>query len=98
MQGVGRADVLLYFKCPTIKQMRCPVNTYENLKTALRYAKFFSQVNLAQSQFPVSPKAHQAACGNGTSAFTASEHLGGLKPQQGSYALYDPFKIVSSCF
>ena len=28
MQGVGCADVLLYFKCPTTKQMRCPVNTY----------------------------------------------------------------------
>ena len=28
MQGVGRADVLLYFKCPTTKQMRCPVNAY----------------------------------------------------------------------
>jgi hypothetical protein len=29
MQGVGRADVLLYFKCPTTKQMRCPVNAYD---------------------------------------------------------------------
>jgi len=28
MQGVGRADVLLYFKRPTTKQMRCPVNAY----------------------------------------------------------------------
>ena len=28
MQGVGRADVLLYFKCPTTRQMRCPVNAY----------------------------------------------------------------------
>jgi hypothetical protein len=28
MQGVGRADVLLYFKCPTTKQMQCPVNVY----------------------------------------------------------------------
>jgi len=29
MQGVGRADVLLlYFKCPTTKQMWCPVNAY----------------------------------------------------------------------
>jgi hypothetical protein len=28
MQGVGRADDLLYFKCPTTKQMRCPVNAY----------------------------------------------------------------------
>jgi len=28
VQGVGRADVLLYFKCPTTKQMRCPVNAY----------------------------------------------------------------------
>jgi hypothetical protein len=28
MQGVGRTDVTLYFKCPTIKQMRCPVNAY----------------------------------------------------------------------
>jgi hypothetical protein len=28
MQGVGCADVLLYFKCPTTKQMRCPVNAY----------------------------------------------------------------------
>ncbi len=29
MQGVGCADVLLYFKCPTTKQMRCPVNAYQ---------------------------------------------------------------------
>ena len=29
MQGVGHADVHLYFKCPTTKQMRCPVNTYQ---------------------------------------------------------------------
>ena len=28
MQGVGRADVLLYFKGPTTRQMRCPVNAY----------------------------------------------------------------------
>ena len=28
MQGVGCADVLLYFKYPTTKQMRCPVNAY----------------------------------------------------------------------
>ena len=28
MQGVGCADVLLYFKRPTTKQMRCPVNAY----------------------------------------------------------------------
>ena len=28
MQGVGGADVLLYFKCPTTKQMRYPVNAY----------------------------------------------------------------------
>ena len=28
MQGVGCANVLLYFKCPTTKQMRCPVNAY----------------------------------------------------------------------
>jgi membrane protein insertase Oxa1/YidC/SpoIIIJ len=31
MQGVGRADVLFYFKCPTTKQMRCSVNPYQNL-------------------------------------------------------------------
>ena len=30
MQGVGHAGVLLYFKCPTTKQMRCPVNAYQN--------------------------------------------------------------------
>jgi hypothetical protein len=29
MQGVGCTDVLLYFKCPTTKQMRCPVNVYK---------------------------------------------------------------------
>ena len=29
VQGVGRADVLLYFKCPATKQMRCPVNAYK---------------------------------------------------------------------
>ena len=32
MQGVGCADVLLYFKCPTTKQMRCPVNAYKKSK------------------------------------------------------------------
>jgi hypothetical protein len=29
MQGVGRADDLLYFKSPTTTQMRCPANAYE---------------------------------------------------------------------
>jgi hypothetical protein len=29
MQDVGRADVLLYFKCPTTKKMRCHVNAYK---------------------------------------------------------------------
>jgi hypothetical protein len=29
MQGVGYADVLLYFECPTTKQMGCPVNAYD---------------------------------------------------------------------
>ena len=28
MQGVGRADDLLYFKRPRTQQMRCPVNAY----------------------------------------------------------------------
>jgi len=28
MQGIGRADILLYFKCPTTRQIRCPVNAY----------------------------------------------------------------------
>ena len=32
MQGVGCADVHLYFKCPTTKQMRCPVNAYVEFK------------------------------------------------------------------
>lgn len=61
----------------------------------LRYAKFFGQGNLARSKIHVCPIAHQAACRNGTFAFTASEHLGGLKPHQGSHAVYDSFKIVS---
>jgi hypothetical protein len=30
MQGVRRADVLLYFKWPTTKQMRYHVNAYKN--------------------------------------------------------------------
>ena len=29
MQVVGYANDLLYFKCPTTKQMRCLVNAYE---------------------------------------------------------------------
>jgi hypothetical protein len=29
MQGIGRADVLLYFKRPTTQQMRYPVNAYK---------------------------------------------------------------------
>jgi len=32
----GAADVLLYFKCPTTKQMRCPVNAYHVLITSLK--------------------------------------------------------------
>ena len=28
MQGLGRADDPLIVKCPTRKQMQCPVNTY----------------------------------------------------------------------
>jgi hypothetical protein len=35
MQGVGRADGLLYFKCPATKQMRCPVNAYLTFSSAL---------------------------------------------------------------
>jgi hypothetical protein len=31
MQGVGCADDLLYFKCPTTKQMPCPVNANESI-------------------------------------------------------------------
>jgi hypothetical protein len=34
MQGVGHAEALLYFKCPTTKQMRCPVNAYEKSSPA----------------------------------------------------------------
>jgi hypothetical protein len=30
MQGGGRADDLLYFKCPTTKQMRCLVRAYKS--------------------------------------------------------------------
>ena len=49
----------------------------------LQYAKYFGQGNLAQSQIPVCPKAHQAACLSGTFALTANEApLGGLKSQQ----------------
>jgi hypothetical protein len=39
MQGVGYADVLLYFKCPTIKQMRYPVNAYESLAKEWLYER-----------------------------------------------------------
>jgi hypothetical protein len=28
LQGFGHADVLLYFKYPLTRQMRCPVNDY----------------------------------------------------------------------
>ena len=31
MQGVGCTDVLLYFKCPTTNQMRCPVKAYKKI-------------------------------------------------------------------
>ena len=31
MRGTGCTDVLLYFKCPVTKQMRCPVNAYSKL-------------------------------------------------------------------
>ncbi|MEN8806303.1 MAG: hypothetical protein ABF291_02420, partial [Desulfobacterales bacterium] len=40
--GVGRADVLLYFKCPTTKQMRCPVNAYGAFKCPIHKYGFFS--------------------------------------------------------
>ena len=36
MQGVGCADVLLYFKGPTTKQMRFPVNAYPTFIIAVR--------------------------------------------------------------
>jgi hypothetical protein len=40
MQGVGRADVLLYFKRPTTKQMRCPVNAYrKRISKEVAYGK-----------------------------------------------------------
>jgi hypothetical protein len=29
MRGIGCTDVLLYFKYPVTKQMRCPVNAYK---------------------------------------------------------------------
>ena len=45
MQGVGHADVLLYFKCPTTKQMRCPVNAYSGSVDAAAIG--------AQQSFPV---------------------------------------------
>ena len=32
----GAADVLLYFKCPTTKQMRCPVNAYKKIENRFR--------------------------------------------------------------
>jgi len=31
-QGGGYADVLMYFKCPSTQQVRCPVNAYLNSK------------------------------------------------------------------
>ena len=31
MQGVGRTDGLLYFKCPATKKIRCSVNAYESI-------------------------------------------------------------------
>jgi hypothetical protein len=37
LQGVWRADVLLYFKCPTTKQMRCPVNAYAGYPSILSF-------------------------------------------------------------
>jgi len=33
MQGVGCADVLLYFKCSTTQQMPCSVNAYQTTVT-----------------------------------------------------------------
>ncbi|MGA9480102.1 MAG: hypothetical protein WBV21_20180, partial [Desulfobacterales bacterium] len=33
MQGVGRSDVLLHFKCPATKQMRCPVTNILHQRT-----------------------------------------------------------------
>ncbi len=35
MQGVGRAGVLLYVKCPTTPQMRCAVNAYKQAVKAV---------------------------------------------------------------
>jgi hypothetical protein len=41
MRGRGYADVLtVYFKCPTTKQMRCPVNAYKKIKPA-KYSGLF---------------------------------------------------------
>ena len=50
MQGVGRADVLLYFKCPTTKQMRCPVNAYHVFNT-------LSDIIIRYQTSPFSPAA-----------------------------------------
>ena len=44
MQGVGRADVLLYFKCPTTKQIRCPVNAYVSFCRAKRSWRPFGPI------------------------------------------------------
>jgi hypothetical protein len=48
MQGVERADVLLYFKRPTTQQMRCPVNAY-NKNFSRRAEQALRQVGGANS-------------------------------------------------
>ena len=54
MQGVGRADVLLYFKCPTTKQMRCPVNAYVFFCRAKRSWRQFGSIFTNTTRKPAS--------------------------------------------
>ena len=60
MQDVGCADDLLYFKCPTTKQMPCPVNAYESIiddqllqATAIPDSKTYA--NITAAPIPIHP-------------------------------------------
>jgi AmmeMemoRadiSam system protein B len=94
MQGVGRADDLLYFKCPTTKQMRCPVNAYQISdspgQAKEEKAMDVRKADFAGSWYPADSKACEREIqtflkeGKHT-ALLGSEFVGGIVPHAGWY-------------
>ena len=73
MQGVGRADILLYFKRPTTQQIRCPVNAYNKnfsrrAEQALRQVGGANSADHARFQAQISNDRQQVNTGRDASA------------------------------